>query len=61
MRSVEIDNASTNEFPSRALNGALNGNIGVLKSILAEMTGPSALPLVFSCQSLAYAAGATVG
>ncbi|KAF9790416.1 member of major facilitator multidrug-resistance DHA1 sub-family [Thelephora terrestris] len=46
---------------SRALNGALNGNIGVIKSIVAEMTDHTNLALALSYQPIAWSTGVTLG
>ncbi|KAF9648963.1 MFS general substrate transporter [Thelephora ganbajun] len=46
---------------SRALNGALNGNIGVIKSIMAEMTDHTNLSLAYSYQPIPWSTGAIIG
>jgi len=46
---------------SRVLNGALNGNIGVIKSILAEMTDHTNMSLAYSYQPITWSTGATLG
>jgi hypothetical protein len=50
-----------NKVSSRALNGALNGNIGVIKSMMAEMTDPTNLATIYSYQPIAWSTGATLG
>lgn len=46
---------------SRSLNGALNGNIGVLKSMIAEITDSTNLPLAYSYLPIAWSTGGTLG
>jgi len=46
---------------SRFLNGALNGNIGVAKSILAEITDESNIARGFSMLPLAAGVGQVIG
>lgn len=46
---------------SRSLNGALNGNIGVLKSMVAEITDPSNLPLAYAYMPISWSTGQAVG
>lgn len=46
---------------SRALNGALNGNIVVIKSIIAEITDHTNLSLAYSYTPLAWSTGITLG
>ncbi|KAI0270439.1 MFS general substrate transporter [Gloeopeniophorella convolvens] len=46
---------------SRFLAGALNGNIGVTKSMVAELTDESNMAQGFSLLPMAWALGATVG
>ncbi|KAH9958622.1 MFS general substrate transporter [Russula dissimulans] len=46
---------------SRSLNGALNGNIGVIKSIVAEVTDPTNLPQVLAYMPLAWSTGGALG
>jgi len=43
------------------LNGALNGNIGVIKSIMAEMTDVTNLSLAYSYLPIAWSTGTTLG
>ncbi|KAF8513960.1 MFS general substrate transporter [Gautieria morchelliformis] len=45
---------------SRALSGALNGNAGVMKSMMAEMTDETNQAQAFSFLPLVFAAGVTV-
>ncbi|KAF8512437.1 MFS general substrate transporter [Gautieria morchelliformis] len=45
---------------SRALSGALNGNVGVVKSTMAEMTDETNQAQAFSFLSLVFAAAVTV-
>lgn len=46
---------------SRSLNGALNGNIGVIKSIMGEMTDETNVARAFAWQPLPWSTGATIG
>ncbi|KAI0316457.1 MFS general substrate transporter [Amylostereum chailletii] len=46
---------------SRSLNGALNGNIGVMKSMLAEITDSSNLAQVYGFLPIAWSTGGTLG
>ncbi|KAI0329056.1 MFS general substrate transporter [Cubamyces sp. BRFM 1775] len=46
---------------SRSLNGALNGNIGVMKSMLAEITDPSNIAQAYAFMPIAWSTGATLG
>ncbi|KAI0635701.1 MFS general substrate transporter [Trametes polyzona] len=46
---------------SRSLNGALNGNIGVMKSMLAEITDPSNIAQAYAFLPIAWSTGATIG
>ncbi|KAG6333676.1 hypothetical protein ID866_5419 [Astraeus odoratus] len=46
---------------SRGLNGALNGNIGVMKSMMAEITDETNLALAYSYMPLAWSGGGAIG
>ncbi|KAI6149248.1 major facilitator superfamily domain-containing protein [Pisolithus tinctorius] len=46
---------------SRCLNGALNGNIGIMKSMIAEITDPTNMALAYSIMPLAWFFGTTIG
>lgn len=46
---------------SRCLNGALNGNIGVMKSMTAEMTDSTNLARAWAYLPLAWSSGTTLG
>ena len=46
---------------SRSLNGALNGNIGVIKSIMGEITDATNVARSFAYQPIAWSTGATLG
>ncbi|KAG6836905.1 hypothetical protein H0H93_001492 [Arthromyces matolae] len=46
---------------SRCLNGALNGNIGVMKSIMVELTDSTNIALAYSYQPIAWSTGSTLG
>ena len=63
VRTTELfpRNVQTIQFPSRALSGALNGNSGVLKSVLIELTDQTNIASAFSWQPLAWSTGSTLG
>jgi len=46
---------------SRSLNGALNGNIGVLKSMMAEITDTTNIAEAYAYLPLAWMTGGTLG
>ncbi|KAG7089939.1 hypothetical protein E1B28_011568 [Marasmius oreades] len=46
---------------SRSLNGALNGNIGVIKSIMAEMTDSTNIAQAYAYMPLAWSTGGVLG
>ncbi|KAI0925935.1 hypothetical protein AcW1_008233 [Taiwanofungus camphoratus] len=46
---------------SRSLNGALNGNIGVLKSMMAEITDSTNIAQAYAYLPLAWMTGGTLG
>jgi len=46
---------------SRFLAGALNGNIGVLKCVLAEISDETNMARAFATVPLSWAIGSTVG
>ncbi|KAG6332177.1 hypothetical protein ID866_6916 [Astraeus odoratus] len=46
---------------SRALNGALNGNVGVMKSMMVEITDHTNLALAYSYMPIAWSSGGTLG
>ncbi|KAF9035152.1 member of major facilitator superfamily multidrug-resistance, DHA1 sub-family [Panaeolus papilionaceus] len=46
---------------SRAMSGALNGNISVIKSIVAEITDATNISRAFAYQPLAWSTGAAIG
>ncbi|KAI0346548.1 member of major facilitator multidrug-resistance DHA1 sub-family [Trametopsis cervina] len=46
---------------SRSLNGALNGNIGVLKSMIAEITDSTNLAQAYSYLPISWSTGGTLG
>ena len=45
----------------RGLNGALNGNVGVIKSIIAEITDPTNAPQVFAYIPITWSVGGALG
>ncbi|KAF9219805.1 MFS general substrate transporter [Gyrodon lividus] len=46
---------------SRCLNGALNGNIGVMRSMIAEITDPTNVAEAFAYLPFTWSAGTTLG
>ncbi|KIK52653.1 hypothetical protein GYMLUDRAFT_179880 [Collybiopsis luxurians FD-317 M1] len=46
---------------SRCLNGALNGNIGVIKSIMAEMTDTTNIAQAYAYMPIAWSTGGVLG
>ena len=46
---------------SRCLNGALNGNSGIMKSIVAEISDPTNLPQVYAYMPVSWSTGSTLG
>ncbi|KAH9954790.1 MFS general substrate transporter [Lactifluus volemus] len=46
---------------SQSINGVLNGNSGVIKSIVAEITNPTSLPQVYAYMFVAWSTGSTLG
>jgi hypothetical protein len=48
-------------YPSRSLNGALNGNVGIIKSIVAEITDPTNIPQVYAYMPIAWSLGGALG
>lgn len=46
---------------SRSLNGALNGNIGVIKSVMAELTDETNIAQVYAYMPIAWSTGGTLG
>ncbi|KAH9989032.1 major facilitator superfamily domain-containing protein [Russula vinacea] len=45
----------------RCLNGALNGNVGIIKSIVAEITDPTNIPQVYAYMPIAWSTGGALG
>ncbi|KDQ31585.1 hypothetical protein PLEOSDRAFT_1036190, partial [Pleurotus ostreatus PC15] len=46
---------------SRCLNGGLNGNVGVMKSVIAEMTDETNISQAYSFMPIAWSTGSTIG
>ncbi|KAG1799177.1 hypothetical protein EV424DRAFT_1474961 [Suillus variegatus] len=46
---------------SHAPNGALNGNVGVIKSMMVDITDPTNLAQVYTYMPLAWSTGGTIG
>ncbi|KAH9178432.1 MFS general substrate transporter [Lactarius sanguifluus] len=46
---------------ARSINGALNGNSGIMKSIVVEITDPTNLPQVYAYMPVSWSAGSTLG
>ena len=51
----------SNDLASRCLHGMLNGNVGVMKSMMAELTDESNMARGFSLISVSWAVGGTIG
>jgi MFS family permease len=60
MTSFGLSHSLLSVIGSRALAGALNGNVGVLKSAIGELTDESNMARAFSCIPLIWFVGATV-
>jgi|SRR6266852_8250704 len=48
-------------YSRRGFNGALNGNVSVIKSIIAEITDPSNMPQVYAYIPIAWSFGGALG
>jgi hypothetical protein len=48
-------------FTSRCINGALNGNVGIMKSMMAEFTDSTNAAQAFSFLPITWATGSTIG
>ncbi|KAF8699440.1 hypothetical protein AX14_000959 [Amanita brunnescens Koide BX004] len=46
---------------SRSLNGALNGNIGVIKSMMAELTDETNISIAYGYMPISWSTGSTIG
>lgn len=46
---------------SRSVSGALNGNVGIMKSVMAELTDESNLARAYAYQPIAWSTGGTLG
>jgi hypothetical protein len=60
MRRI-LGTVTISSLPSRCLHGMLNGNIGVMKSMLAELTDETNMARGFSLLQVTWAVGGTVG
>lgn len=56
-----MDLSDTLLLNSRALNGALNGNVGILKSMVAEITDETNIAQAYAYMPLAWSSGGTLG
>jgi hypothetical protein len=43
------------------MNGVLNGNIGVIKSMLAEITDSTNIAIAYGAMPIAWSTGSTLG
>ncbi|KAH7885550.1 major facilitator superfamily domain-containing protein [Phlebopus sp. FC_14] len=59
--SLDSDVNNVNNISSRCITGALNGNIGVTKSILGDLTDSTNMAQGFALMPLAWSLGNTVG
>jgi len=48
-------------YSRRGFNGALNGNVSVIKSIIAEITDPTNMPQVYAYVPIAWSFGGALG
>jgi hypothetical protein len=48
-------------YSRRGFNGALNGNVSVIKSIIAEITDPTNMPQVYAYVPIAWSFGGAIG
>ncbi len=48
-------------YRRRGFNGALNGNVSVIKSIIAEITDPTNMPQVYAYVPIAWSFGGAIG
>ncbi|KAF9526686.1 hypothetical protein CPB83DRAFT_448678 [Crepidotus variabilis] len=53
--------AHSNSRTSGGLNGALNGNLGVIKSMMAEMTDSTNISKAYACLTIVWTTGSTLG
>ena len=58
---LKISHLITDYLSSRSLNGALNGNVGIIKSIVAEITDPTNIPQVYAYMPIAWSFGGALG
>ena len=56
-----LSKSYTQAVIGRCITGLLNGNIGVVKSFLTEITDDSNRGAAFSCMSVAWALGTILG
>lgn len=59
--AILVDDRPADVPLSRSLNGALNGNIGVLKSMIAEITDSTNLAQAYAYLPIAWSTGGTLG
>jgi hypothetical protein len=58
---LSVTSSTSHNISRRFLNGALNGNVGVIKSIIAEITDPTNAPQVFAYIPITWAVGGALG
>jgi hypothetical protein len=65
IRSLKSVTSSTSHnihiHSRRSFNGALNGNVSVIKSIIAEITDPTNMPQVYAYVPIAWSFGGAIG
>ncbi|KAF8731255.1 hypothetical protein AX14_004992 [Amanita brunnescens Koide BX004] len=59
--SCSYSSTTSVAYNSRCINGALNGNVGILKSMMVEITDSTNRNEAFSLSPLAWLTGATLG
>ena len=61
MFSLGLARTFTGIITARALSGALNGNVGVVKSMMGELTDETTVARAFAWQPLPWSLGSTFG
>ena len=61
MFALGLARTFTGIITARALSGALNGNVGVVKSMMGELTDETNVARAFAWQPLPWSLGSTFG
>lgn len=61
IRSDKVEDTDRRMTCSRSLNGALNGNIGVYKSMVAEITDSSNIAYAYAYMPISWSTGQALG